>query len=215
MTGRMIARVVYILLCVAFSACGGSRLSLDHEPRTFTPDDYEDVFSAWTKSADPYSFGDLSDVLHVTATYESPEFTWAYTVRYAADHGLSLEERDALLHSNVAQATSQHRFFVTLAGHDWRSSDLTSDRSAWRALLVDEQGRATAPTGMEKIEHPTPADRVYFPSIAPTRQTFRLTFPARLPDGTETIPARTRKVVLRFTGAEGKVDLHWDIAPSN
>lgn len=200
-----------VLLLAGAAGCATQKVSMRSGPRAFTESDYERVYSAWTREAHPFAFGRLADVLDATATFESWEFRWAYVVRYAHDHALPTESRTALLRTTLEDASAHHRFFVTLIGTDWRESDLTSERSAWRVLLVDEAGRVTAPLEIERIERPTPAERIYFPSITPQRQTFRIVFPATHADGTATIAPDTRVIVLRFTGAQGTVDLRWEL----
>jgi hypothetical protein len=191
-------------------ACSAPPLSLRPEPRSFTGGDYERVYEAWTREAHDFAFRRLSNVLHVTATFQSYEFRWAYVVRYAEDHGLQTDYRTDMLRASLDDARDNHRFFVTLAGQDFRESDLTHHRSAWRVLLVDEHGEQTIPVEIEKVRRPGAAERAYFPSVSPQRHAFRVAFPARRPDGSETIPHDTRSVILRFTGAAGTVDLAWE-----
>ncbi|MCA9581533.1 MAG: hypothetical protein KC416_07040, partial [Myxococcales bacterium] len=74
-------------------------------------------------------------------------------------------------------------------------------------------GRQITPVEIEKIEKPSAAERRYFPSISPFRQTFRIAFPTVADDGTPTIPARARYVILRFAGSAGVVDLRWAFVP--
>jgi hypothetical protein len=194
----------------SLAACAApARLSLRPAPRSFTAEDYRDVYRAWTRSAEGFDFANLRDTLHVAATYQSWEFRWAYVVRYARDHNLDTAERTEMLRASLADAETTHRFFVTLYGRQWRESDLANERSAWRVQLVDEQGRATPPSEIEPVPRPGPLERTYFPTVSPFRRAFRLAFPARRDDGTATVPLDARSVTLRFTGPEGTVDLVW------
>jgi hypothetical protein len=186
-------------------------ISLRPQPRSFTWRDYDSVYRAWTREADEFQFGRLSDVLNATATFQSWEFRWAYVVRYSHDYSLSTEARTEMLRASLADAEQQHRFFVTLSGQYFRESDLTRPDTAWRVLLIDERGAQTVPVEVEKVR-PTAAERVYFPSISPFRHAFRIVFPAHRPDGSRTIPPDARFVVLRFTGPRGTVDLRWTFA---
>lgn len=197
----------WVLLLAA--GCASTTVSLRPQPRSFTWRDYEEVYRAWTREADEFEFGRLSDVLNATATFQSWELRWAYVVRYAHDYSLTTEARTEMLRASLADAQQHHRFFVTLSGSNYRESDLTGKDSAWRVLLVDEQGARTVPIEVEKVD-PTAADRVYYPSISPFRHAFRIVFPAYRPDGSPTIRPDARFVILRFTGARGTVDLRWD-----
>lgn len=194
---------------VPSTGCGSAQVSMQPQPRSFTWRDYEEVYEAWTRDADEFEFGRLSDVLNATATFQSWEFRWAYVVRYAHDYSLSTEARTEMLRASLDDAEQQHRFFVTLSGDDYRESDLTREDSAWRVLLIDETGEQTVPIEVDKVDA-TAADKVYFPSISPFRHAFRIVFPAYRPDGSPTIPPDARYVLLRFTGARGAVDLRWD-----
>ncbi|MFW6050018.1 MAG: bactofilin family protein [Myxococcota bacterium] len=205
--GPLVAALAVLVGC----GCAARPLTLKPEPRAFTADDYADVYEAWTRDAKKFAMSELSDVLHVTATFESWEFRWAYVVRYARDYGLSPETRDEMLRATLADAREHHRFFVTLSGRRYRESDLTGARSAWRVLLVDDQGRQTVPSEIEKVRRPDPATRVYFPSISSFRQAFRISFPARREDGSASIPAGAERVFLRLTGPRGRVDLEWEL----
>lgn len=199
-----------LLLLAGAVACTEPVVSLQTGTRAYTPSDYEGVYQRWTRTERPFDFGRLATVLHVTATFESRELRWAYVVRYGHDFGLSTDARSAMLEASLADAQRYHRFFVTLAGDDLNESDLTHERSAWRVLLLDDRGRQTRPVEVEKIRHPTPAERKYFPSVSSQRQIFRLVFPAQGEDGFASVPEQALFAVLRFTGPEGAVDLRWD-----
>ncbi len=201
------------MLCVGLGAggCATHTINLQTGPRAFTADEYELVYEGWTRSEDDFAWTELDDILHVTATFESWEFRWAYVARYARDHSIEESARAAMLRATLADATQHHRFFVTLSGPVFREQDLTSPRSGWRVLLVDEDGRQTTPIEMRKVRHPTAAELIYFPSVSPHRQAFRIVFPARREDGTETIPVDARTIKLRFAGARGQVNLEWEI----
>ncbi len=194
--------------------CGGRALSIRPSARSFTPDDYDDLYGDWTRDSDDFAFDRLQDVLHVTATFEAWEFRWAYVTRYAADYSLDTDERTALLRSTLADAEQRHRFFVTMVGNQYRLSDLTDERGAWRVLLVDAEGRQTSPIEITRLRRPGAAERVYFPSINVQRHTYRIAFPTQHPDGMPVISPDAEEVRLRFTGAEGAVDLTWELDPA-
>lgn len=191
-------------------ACATHTMRRETGPRSFTADDYESVYRAWTRDADDFEWGSMDDVLHATATYESWEFRWAYVVRYARDHSLDDASRDAMLRATLDDTRRHHRFFVTLSGPEFREQDLSSERSAWRVLLVDDDGRQTTPIEIRKVRRASAAERVYFPSISPHRQVFRIVFPTRHDDGAPTIADDAAAIRLRFAGARGQVDLEWD-----
>src|SRR5262249_55534282 len=90
--------------------------------------------------------------------------------------------------------------------------DLTREQSAWCVLLVDDHDRTETPSELVHLAHPTADDRTYFPSVSPFRHAFRIAFPAQHADSTPTIPPGCRRVTLRFTSAQGRADLEWDLA---
>lgn len=208
------SRSAAIALVLVAAGCGARALPIRPASRSFTAGDYERIYTDWSRANDEFAFGRLEDILHVTATFESWEFRWAYVVRYATDYSLGTEERTRLLRSTLSDAQERHRFFVTMVGSRYHESDLTDERSAWRVLLVDQNGRQTQPIEVTRIRRPGAAERVYFPSISEQRHTFRIAFPTQHQDGTPVITPDARYIVLRFTGAEGAVDLRWDFDPN-
>jgi hypothetical protein len=198
-------------IAMGFAACATEQVRIDTGPRSFTERDYERVYDRWTREEDEFAWGTLSTVLHVSATFESWEFRWAYIVRYAFDHSLDTDARDEMMRASLADCHENHRFFVTLAGSDFRESDLTGRSNAWRVLLVDPNGRQTPAVELEQVRRLTAAEKVYFPSTSIQRRTFRVVFPVRREDGTESIPSDADWFKLRFTGARGRVDLTWEI----
>jgi hypothetical protein len=203
-----------VALTMLLAACAATPISLRQGPRAFTARAYEDVYDAWTRSEADFAWRELSDVLKVSATFESWEFRWAYVVRYAHDYSLDTEARDEMLRTTLEDARRHHRFFVTLIGERYREADLTSPNSAWRVLLLDEEGQQTPPQEIERVRRPSVAERVYFPSVSHHRQTFRIMFPAIRDDGLPSIPPDAERVVLLFTGARGRVELEWKLEPA-
>lgn len=206
-------------LIVAFAAlavvgCKPQKITMEPGPRTFTPDSYPRIWEAWTREEESFAWKELTHEIFVSATFESWEFRWAYVVRYAHDYSLTPEARDEMLNASLTSSRQEHRFFVTLAGLDFRESNLTNRSSAWRVILIDPEGRQTDPVLLERVRRPSAVDRVYFPQVNSFRQTFRLTFPAVDSDGRPTIPEGAQFVVLRFTGARGRADLRWDLRPT-
>lgn len=209
------AAAVCAAWAVALAACAAPTLTLQPSARAFVPRDYDRVYDAWTRASEAYSVQRFTDVLRVTATFESWEFRWAYVVRYADDFGLDPGARDAMLRASLADARERHRFFVTASGSKRRETDFTAPESAWRVLLVAPDGRATEPVELRKVVRAGATERVYFPSVSPYRQTFRIAFPTRFDDGRPTIPADADRAVLRFTGPLGTVELEWRFEAPN
>lgn len=209
------ARMLLVLsAALAAAGCKPAKLTMEPGPRTFTPASYPSVWEAWTREEESFAWKELTHEIFVSATFESWEFRWAYVIRYAHDYSLTPEARDEMLNASLTSSRQEHRFFVTLAGLDFREANLTNRSSAWRVLLIDPEGHQTDPVLLERVRRPSAVDRVYFPQVNSFRQTFRLTFPAVDADGRPAIPEGAEFVVLRFTGARGRADLRWDLRPA-
>lgn len=203
--------VVVLGLLAAVAGCATPRVSLARGERSFTRGDYDSVYTRWTRRADDFAFGNLTEILHVSATFEAFEFRWAYVVRYAADHAMNTAERTLLLERSLADSQERHRFVISMATPIYREGDLTSEQSDWRVLLVDSTGHATEPIEVVRIPRPSHDQRIYFPAIHRQRHTFRVAFPVVSADGVPSIDPAAERVTLRFAGAAGTVDLDWNV----
>ena len=191
-------------------ACGAPQVTLAEDPREYVATDYEVVLSRWTRTEQLIALSELDDLLTVTATFESWDFRWAYVVRYAQDYRLTVEQRRVLLESTLNETRTHHQFFVALYGSNRRWSDLTKPTSAWIVRLIDDHGNETAPEQIIAIPKPGPLERTYFPYASVWRHVFRIKFPAATAGG-PTIAPDAKRVGLRFAGAQGTEELHWDL----
>jgi hypothetical protein len=211
-TFRWIAAAAVALFALATStACTTPHVSMATGPREYVATDYDQVLKRWTRDQTLFTLADLDDKLTVTATYESWDFRWAYVVRYAEDYRLTVDQRQELLDRTLKQTQDDHEFYVAVYGTKWRWSDLNRPTSAWIVRLIDDQGDETAPSQMEAIPRPGPIEFRYFPYTTVWRHVFRIRFPRVTGDGRPTIAANARWFGLRFAGAEGNEELHWDL----
>ncbi len=207
--------VVGVVLAIVLTGCARAPVvEYKPTPKAYTARDYDTVYRRWTRGENAFSYGNLTDVLNVTATFESWDFRWAYIVRYASDHHLTVEQRDDMLSASLEDARHYHRFFVTLSGDEERENNLTGSSPAWRVLLVDEKGNQHPPIEIQRIRRPNAVQRTYFSSVSPFRQTFRVTFPVQKQDGTPLLGEIPSSALLRFAGALGTVDLSWKFTTS-
>ena len=194
------------------SACRTPAVGLGEGPREYVASDYETVLKTWTRSEQLTTVNAMDNVLTVTATYESWDFRWAYTVRYAEDYRLTVDQRHALLERSLAETRDAHEFYVALYAEKHKWNDLTAKEPAWIVRLTDDEGTETAPSEIQTIKKPGAIELTYFPYSSPWRSSFRITFPKVRADGRPTISPAARWFGLRFAGAQGNQELIWEVA---
>ncbi len=200
-----------VIALLGAAACADPKVSMATGPREYTDSDYAQVLERWTRTKSLTTLSELDTLLTVTATFESWDFRWAYVVRYANDYRLTVEQRRSLLERTLSETTDGHRFYVALYGSNARWADLTRPNSSWIVRLIDAEGNETAPLSIELIARPGALERRYFPYSTIWRNVFRIKFPTTTPGGQPTISAGARWFGLRFAGAEGNEELHWDV----
>jgi hypothetical protein len=207
---RFVPLLAFAAACLC--ACAEPKVSLSSGPREYVPSDYQEVLKRWTRDESLIQLSELDDKLTVTATFESWDFRWAYVVKYAADYRLTVEQRRVLMERTLHETEDDHEFYVALyGGANWRWTDLSRPTSAWIVRLIDDQGSETAPAKIDPIIKPGPLERRYFPYTNVWRHAFRIRFPRHMGDGRPSISPTARWFGLRFAGAEGNEELHWDI----
>lgn len=214
MLGYVLTTVKRTLVCAALLllGCAETRVSVREGAREYVASDYPQVLKTWTRERQLITVGDLDDLLTVTATYESWDFRWAYVVRYAQDYRLTVDERKQLFDRMLSETKDHHLFYVALYGTNYRFSDLTKANPAWIVRLIDDQGNETPPEAIELVAKPGSIEKRYFPYTNVWRRVFRIRFPRFEKDGkTPTVAVNASYLGLRFAGAEGNQELHWDL----
>jgi hypothetical protein len=192
--------------------CATQRVSLNEGVREYTATDYASVLKRWTREEKLIDLSEIDSPLTVTATYESWDFRWAYVIKYAEDYRLTVEQRRQLLDKTLAETRTLHSFYIALYGTKWRWSDLSKPGSAWVVRLIDEKGNETAPSSIDPIVKPGAIEYKYFPYTTVWRHVFRINFPVtRGGENKPTIDPQAKWFGLRFAGAEGHDELHWDL----
>jgi len=200
-----------LLLSLALPAAGCAQqpVRLAEGPREYVSSDYDGVLRLWTRSAQLTTLDALDNVLTVTATYESWDFRWAYTVRYAEDYRLTVDQRHALLERSLAETHEKHEFYVALQAEKYKWNDLNAEQPAWIVRLIDDAGTETAPAEIQTIRRPGAIELTYFPYTSPWRSAFRISFPRVRADGRPTIPSAAHWFGLRFAGPQGNQEIVW------
>lgn len=209
--GSIRRRALLALALPAASCATTRRVSLNEGSREYVSYDYDQILQRWTRTGSVVAIAEFDDLLTVTATFESWDFRWAYTVRYAEDYRLTVEQRQLLLDQTLALSREEHRFYVALYGPNRRWNDLSRKDSAWVVRLVDDKGNETPARLIKAIQRPGALERTYFPYTNVWRQVFHVVFPTHREDGAPTISREARWFGLRFAGAQGHSDLIWDL----
>jgi hypothetical protein len=197
------------LLALLGTACAHESVRLTEGAREYVATDYDGVLRQWTRSAQLTSLEAMSNVLTVTATYESWDFRWAYAVRYSEDYRLTIAQRHALLERSLAATRNVHEFYVALYADKHKWNDLNAEQPAWIVRLIDDSGIETAPSEIQTIKKPGAIELTYFPYTSPWRSAFRISFPRVRADGRATIPGAARWFGLRFAGPQGNQEIVW------
>ena len=135
----------FALLPASLLGCAAQIVSLSEGPREYVATDYETVLRQWTRTERLFALSELDNFLTATATFESWDFRWAYTVRFVQDYRLTIDERKKLMEKALEETHKRHQFFVALYGGNYRYNDLTKPDSAWIVRLIDDTGNETAP----------------------------------------------------------------------
>jgi hypothetical protein len=208
------ASVLGLFGALLLGGCGTPTVALGEGPREYVAADYESVLKSWTRSEQLTTVNAMDNVLTVTATYESWDFRWAYTVRYAEDYRLTVDQRHALLERSLAETRDAHEFYVALYAQKHKWNDLTAKEPAWIVRLTDDEGTETAPSEIQTIKKPGAIELTYFPYSSPWRSAFRISFPKVRADGRPTISPAARWFGLRIAGAQGNQELVWEVSSS-
>jgi len=188
-------------------------VSLTAGPGSYEPSDYKRVQSRWTREESLTSIEELDNVLTATATFESPDFLSAYLVRTTHDYRLPPLSSEEARKRAQEEAGSDHHFYVALYAQRQKDGDLLAENPAFVVHLVDDQGHEVAPSAVTHLRKVTARERAYFPYTTPFRTVYRLTFPARTPEGNALLSPGTRWFGLRFSGAQGQMTVTWQVEP--
>ncbi len=208
------ATFVLLAAAVPLLGCATQVVTLAEGPREYVATDYETVLRQWTRTERLFALSELDNFLTATATFESWDFRWAYTVRFVQDYRLTIDERKKLLEKALEETHKRHQFFVAIYGGNIRYNDLTKPDSAWIVRLIDDTGNETAPEEIVAIRKPNVSERVYVPYNTVYRRAFRIHFPRLTADGRPTISSKAKWFGLRFAGAQGNTQLIWQLDES-
>lgn len=199
----------FILACALTSAagCKPPAVDLSQGSRAYKPKHYDAVLKRWTREGKVIRHFDTN--LHVYATYWSWDFTWAYAVKRAKAFRLTAARASAMRAGLLKEKTSHHEFYLAATTQEERWNDFDDNDSIWKITLVDDKGRQVDPVRIDKIDPLTAVHKSFFPHTRLFFMGYTVKFPRQLADGSEFIPAGSRKLTLQIAGPKGVVRLTW------
>ena len=177
-----------------------------------TPGDaanYESVRTHWTREA--RMLHGVDTALQIGATYKSWNFRSAYVERYARMFKLPEARRKELWAKERIDRHAGHEFYVAAATHSEQWNDLDKAESVWRVALLCDDRQEAEPTDIKRYSKVTATLLEFFPYTDTFSFAYRIVFPRKMPDGSEICGSGTRRMVLRFAGPLGTLDLVWDL----
>jgi hypothetical protein len=208
---RLLVASLIFLAGLALVACekpGAVRLA--EGPRDYTAKDYDKTLDTWTREVELISVDEMDTVLSVTSTFQSWDFRWAYTERYARDYRLTPSEKRQFLDRSLAESKEFHQFYVALYAQHPKWGELNVDDPAWIVRLIDSTGSETEPAEVHRVKKPSAMEQTYYPYASSFRSVYRISFPTRV-GGRASLNESADWFGLRFAGAQGTTKVTWEI----
>ena len=202
----LLAITALFAFCALF-ACKPPAVNLAQGPRKYKPKHYDAVLKRWTREGKVIKHFDTN--LHAYATYWSWDFTWAYAVKRAKVFRLTPARAKALRAGLLGEKAKHNEFYLAATTQEERWNDFDDSDSIWKITLTNDKGKQVDPTEIEEIDPLTAVHKSFFPYTKLFFKGYIVRFPRRLSDGTEFIPAGTRKFTLQIAGPKGVVPLTW------
>jgi hypothetical protein len=197
-----------IVLVTALAVCAGARVRTDLTYEN-TYRSYEQIFDNWTRNGRIYHALFSTRALF-SATYFSLPMRRAFAAEWARSYDLPPADRDQTLADQLDQAAKRIEFVVCFYTPGPSFNDLEKADSSWRLWFIDARGVKVEAAKIEPLRVKHKKDYYFYPSYNDWSRLYRVSFPARGPDG-QPLTAETGTVTLRVTGVEGMADLVWDI----
>jgi hypothetical protein len=166
--------------------------------------EYQTILAKWTRSRIIYS--QFETQAHISATYQSPEFSRAYLDEYSRIYHLREGERKRRDDMRKGMDSDFTEFIFYAYIPEKASNDFDKRGSLWTVFLVNEKGDRIDPVELRRIEPMTPLITEFFPYVNPYYGiTYRLRFPSL--DHSEG-DFRTLKLV--FASVIGEVEMKFE-----
>lgn len=169
---------------------------------------YDDILKAWTRSVKVYN--GLDTTIYATATFKSPEFREAYTIRYTD----AVKAEDALKKTLFDKETGDYEkyneFFMSVYTPAAEWNDLDKPNSVWKLYLEDGRGARLTPISVKAVDREDALAKEFFPYLDAWSIAYVVRFPKYTETGTEPIPGKdTEALKLVIAGVPGTGELEW------
>ena len=166
--------------------------------------EYLTILKKWTRSQIIYS--QFETQAHISATYQSPEFSRAYLDEYSRIYHLREGEgkRRDDIQKGIDSDFAEFIFYAYIP--EKVSNDFDRRGSIWTVFLVNEKGDRIDPVELMRIGPITPVLTEFFPYIHPYYGiTYRLRFPSLNHSG-----GNFGTLKLVFASVLGEVELKFE-----
>ena len=204
--------MVALLASIFALGCGPKTVRLDEPNRVFTAEEYDEALDDWTRRSVQYE--NFESRIFAVATYRSWPFRQAQIARRIEKERLPGADAAALRASEQRGLREGHDFFLAVHTHEWSWNHLErteGDSAIWQLRLINDKGAAIGPESVERIGLRDPRYSALYPFYEEFYVGYLVRFPRRLTDGRELIMPNTRRFTVRISGAQGAVDLTWEV----
>jgi hypothetical protein len=165
---------------------------------------YDATTAHWTREG---GFrGEYQEVLHLYATFKSPEWRCVHAQRDVETRRLAGQPREDAIAQAKAETTGPYEVELLVTTWDRKENDLDrGKRSVWRVVLVDEQGKEIAPLEIVKDKRAQGILHAEFPAYAD----FSTAYVAKFPHTEPLLGSSVKTLRLRMTSERGGVELTW------
>ena len=199
------------LACTAaLVGCAGTAskpVDFSEATRDYRSPDYPSVYEKWTRHAKLVEV-DVGTVIEAWATYKSWDFRQAYVAYYASIYEDS--DRSALLRSQLEASRASCEFHVAVQATTDKWNDLERKNTTWRVTLLDATGAELGPTSIQAVKLPELYESQFFPSRTEFTRSYEISFACPSNGGQPFAGPASGRLVLRFAGPMGRIELVWD-----
>lgn len=202
---KILFKLIAILLVLP-AGCTQLKGYLDIvQDRGLSPN-YLRVLEKSTRSETVYS--QFETMVHIKATFKSPEFYRAYGEEYARIYQQNPRDKGLTLMGMEDEAREFIQFYFYAYLPDREANDFAKPRSIWAVFLLDEKGRRIDHVDLRRIERITPLVESFFPYVNRHHGNFYL---VRFPAGNVgPLSDKGQGLRLVFASVLGRVTLTWN-----